>query len=153
MEIDLSSFERNIHKEKLKDVLSGNIKLMKWFNNKSIQRKKNVANSNKEVIKNFVYSNIIEQKVYGKAKRVYKCPIISKECDISLYNCENCRYLADIIDSYKGTQEMYDNKTPIYPEISIFCLGHVADKFDKILKENGVNIGENKAFKGGVSFK
>ena len=94
---------------------------------------------------------MIEKKVYGKAQDVYKCPLFKIEYDITLHNCERCRYIVNTNEIYEGTQEQYDNKETIYPKLSINCIGHVASKFDTLLTENGITIRENKAFKGGLS--
>jgi hypothetical protein len=151
LEIDLSAIEREIDRDSLKDLLIDNIKHMKWHNNKSISNAKFDTEKNKNLIQKFIFENSTVQKVYGKAKRIYKCPIMSKELDISLHNCESCRYLASVIEEFDGTQEDYDNKRTIYPKVSISCIGHVSDIFDKTLTQFGIKVGKNKAFNGGVS--
>jgi hypothetical protein len=153
LEIDLSSIEREINRDSLKNLLIDNIEHMKWHNNKSISNAKFAAEKNKILIKNFIYENSRVQKAYGKAKSIYKCPIINKKYDISLYNCESCRYLAQVMEEYEGTQEDYDNKRTIYPKVSVSCIGHVSVMFDKTLNQFGIKVGENKAFNGGVSVR
>jgi len=152
LEIDLSKIDRSLQKEKLNETLStGNITRMKWFNNKTISERRSESYQRKSTIRDFIVSNMIEKKVYGKSKDVYKCPLFKTEYDITLDNCERCRYLATIDEMYEGTQEQYDNSERIYPKISINCIGHVASKFDALLNENEVTVKENKAFNGGIS--
>lgn len=152
LEIDLSTVDRSIHKEELKEILfNGDTNRMKWFNNKAINQKKAESNQRKSIIRDFIVSNTIEKKVYGKAKDVFKCPLFDIEFDITFHNCDRCRFLANTNEIYEGTQEQYDNKERIYPNVSINCIGHVAAKFNNLLDENKITISENKAFNGGVS--
>ncbi len=152
LEIDLSDIDRTLQKEELKRVLRyGNISRMKWFNNKAINQKKTESGQRKSTVREFIFANMTEKKVYGKAQDVYKCPLFKTEYDITLHNCERCQYFVSTNETYEGTQEQYDNRETIYPKLSIHCIGHVASKFDALLTENGVTIGENRAFKGGLS--
>lgn len=152
LEIDLSTVDRYMQKEELQLVLSsGNLEKMKWFNNNTVNQKKAISNQIKSSIQNFIAENRIEKKVYGKAKDVYKCPLFKIEHDITLHNCERCRYHAYTNEVYEGTQEQYDNKERIYAKLSIDCIGHVASKFDALLTKNSIPITQDKAFKGGVS--
>ncbi|MCF8414640.1 MAG: hypothetical protein K9G40_00245 [Crocinitomicaceae bacterium] len=152
LEIDLSTVDRSLQKEKLKNILSnGNIERMTWFNNKAIKQKKALSDQRKSTIRIFILSNMIEKKVYGKAKNVYKCPLFKTEHDVTLHNCERCQYLVYTNEIYEGSQEQYDNKETIYPKVSINCIGHIASKFDALLIANEITVRENKAFNRGVT--
>lgn len=143
LEIDLSGFERDTHEEKLRNALSGNIELMKWFNNKSIELKRQKAESLKHEIRSFIKSKSNEKKVYGRSNTIYKCPISSKENNASLSNCRSCRYR-----SYEHEQIVVVNweDRQLYENITVGCIGIFSREFDILLRSKGISVGRNKAF-------
>jgi hypothetical protein len=143
LEINLSNFDRSIQKEKLREILSGNIKLMKWFNNRAINRLENSKIRLKESISEFVYTNLKALKAYGKIGKIYNCPIFQNDIPVEVDNCYSCRYYGN--EQFENKVIDWENRI-IHEKKTILCIGHVAKKFDTLLSENKIHIGENRAF-------
>lgn len=145
IEIDLSSFDRNILENKLNEVLFGNTAIMKWINNPTIQKRKNQFLEKQKIIWNFITKNTKEYKVYGKNRRVY-CPIINnKEDEINTDSCNKCTYLVEETERFTHRPEI-DSERPFQPQSIICCIGHSRQEYEGLLKRLGANVTENKVF-------
>ncbi|MNK05366.1 hypothetical protein D3C87_232460 [compost metagenome] len=140
LEIDLSSIDRSMQKEELRNILlSGSIEKMKWFNNKTTVQKQESKLLIHESIRQFIVNHVKEQKTYGKNNKIYKCPL--KKSESSLSNCKGCRYLA--YEKEETNVVDWENRK-IYENITIGCIGHTSLQFDKLLETNGVEVSKNK---------
>jgi hypothetical protein len=136
LEIDLSQFDRSIQKDKLRQILSGDIENMKWLYNPKIYARQKEAEAKAEPIKKFVSANIRRLKEYGKEQYIYNCPIYKNHYDkIKVQDeCIRCRYY---VGEWEAGYETGDEQ-PKYPEVTLDCIGHKANDFDKLLKSNGI---------------
>ncbi len=133
LEIDLSSFSRDVHREKLTEILQGNIKYMKWIHNPKINDRKNLIERKANVVKDFVSKNLKSHKVYGKGQVIYDCPIHKNHSEkITVeFECHNCEYY---LGEYEAIYEL-GSEPPKYPEVSLDCIGHKANEFKNLLRE------------------
>ncbi len=138
LEIDLSEFEREIHKEKLTEILNGAINNMKWIHNPKIESRKKESSIKASKIEEFIRKNVIGHKVYGKKEDIYDCPIFKGIYDkIQVkHECFNCPYY---VEEYEPVYQTGDEE-PKYPMILLNCIGHKSEEFNSLLKSLDVKI-------------
>lgn len=135
LEIDLSQFSRATQEGKLKEILHGDISNMKWIYNPKVYKRQQEAEKKAVPIKQFVSKNIRQLKVYGREQYIYNCPIYKNSYDkIKVADeCARCRYY---VGEWEGVYEL--GEEPKYPAITLDCVGHQANEFDKLLKSSGI---------------
>jgi hypothetical protein len=136
LEVDLSKFDRTIQKDRLREILNGDIINMNWIYNPKIDLRKKETEDNARLIKKYISSNIKLLKVYGKERSIFNCPIFKDYDKIKIEDeCVRCRYY---VSEQESGYKLSDEK-PKYGNIFLECIGHKGREFDKLLKSKGIS--------------